>query len=252
MMLFFPLSISFFGSIIAWVIFMKIKNPGIIDVFWPINICAVATTFLLLKPWSPISTLAVFLCLSWGIRLSLFLLCTRVLKSEIEKRYQQLVSSWTNKTLGFLAHCLLQGFLAWILALPFYFIAKKTSINALDLLFGICILLSISGEVCADMTLKKFKHSKKEGVCQQGLWQYSRHPNCFFECMIWLGISLLSIFNLTSLFSLLSPLTLFFLMWFFTIPITESQSLKKRGVTFENYQKEVSCFIPWKRNIRDK
>ena len=47
-------------------------------------------------------------------------------------------------------------------------------------------LIGIAGETVADQQLKKFKSNpvNKGQVCQNGLWNYSRHPNYFFEWLI--------------------------------------------------------------------
>jgi steroid 5-alpha reductase family enzyme len=252
MSLFIPLLIALGVAFTAWCIYLIVKNPGIIDVFWPLNIFIVSTTYLLLNDWSTLSTLSLVLCLLWSSRLSLYLFLTRTAKGLIEKRYEEVVGNWSHKNIGFLVHYLFQGLLAWIIALPFFFISQQSTIHLIDGFIALLILLSLGAETHADLTLNQFQTSKIGGICKKGLWQFSRHPNYFFECLIWIGFAMFGLFNLTSVLSLLSPIILFSIMWFFTIPITETKSLKKRGDLFKQYQAEVSCFIPMKSKLKEK
>lgn len=246
MIFIFSLILGIVIALCAWVLFLKWRNPGIIDVFWSINIAVIALVFMLPQPWGMLQTLAYSLCLFWALRLSIYLFVTRAALGIVEKRYEGLIGKWRNPKLGFLMHCLLQGVLAWALAIPFYFIAQRNSIGGFDALIAVGIVLSIIAETHADLTLQRFKKNKKSGLCQQGLWRYSRHPNYFFEWLIWVGFALLGLGSLTSGLALLSPLLLYLIMRLGTIPITEAQSMEKRGKEFSDYQNVVSCFFPKK------
>jgi steroid 5-alpha reductase family enzyme len=108
--------------------------------------------------------------------------------------------------------------------------------------------ISIVGEGIADAQLKMFKNNpaNKGKVCSQGLWNYSRHPNYFFESMIWVGYFLFALNADYGWLAILSPITILFLVLKLTgIPMTEEQSLRSKGDLFREYQRTTSVFVPW-------
>lgn len=234
----------------AWLIYLRTRNAGIIDVFWALNIGIMGTTHLALKPWSHLSTASATLLIFWSLRLALFLFLTRVLKGEVDPRYTKLSESWTNLTLGFLKNFLFQGALAWVIALPFFYIGQQEAISFHHTLLFTIIFISLIFESWADQTLLNYKSIQSGGLCRKGLWKYSRHPNYFFECLLWLGFSLTGIHDNLSLLSLLSPICLYGIMRVITLPLTESESLKKRGKSYRTYQEEVSVFFPMPPKMR--
>ena len=81
---------------------------------------------------------------------------------------------------------------ASFLALPVFIIASNTSETFVLLeMIGLSIwLLAFILESIADFQKLEFlKKMKKEGkqrqVCNVGLWKYCRHPNYFYEWMVW-------------------------------------------------------------------
>jgi steroid 5-alpha reductase family enzyme len=108
--------------------------------------------------------------------------------------------------------------------------------------------LAICCEAAADAQLSKFKSdaSNKGHTCQAGLWRYSRHPNYFFEWLIWMAYALFAFASPGGSFGLISPaLILFFLLRVTGIPATEAQALRSRGDEYRRYQQTTSAFVPW-------
>ncbi len=241
------LCISMSVMLCAWFVYLYTKNPGVVDVFWGISIFAVGTFYLYDSSVFTHAFIPQVVLFLWAIRLSLFLLITRVLKGKRETRYDKLKQHPSNQSLGFLYHFLFQAILAFVIGLPFYFMGKSTSFGLLQYAAVVIVLIGLIGETIADITLYQFTRQKTNKVCEVGLWHYSRHPNYFFECLIWLGFSLMGVTNFASLLSVLSVITLFCIMKFITIPITEEQSIAHRGDKYLAYQKQVSCFFPWIR-----
>lgn len=233
--------------LVAWSIYYKDKNPGIVDVFWGLSILSAGSFYLVYPIWQADFTIPLALLVVWGLRLSLFLFLTRFAKKIVEKRYDQLSHKWQNKTLGFLYHFLFQAILAWLIAIPFYFISHQNFSSPVVFIGYLLVILGVIGESLADKALYTHRQKHKKAVCEVGLWKYSRHPNYFCECVIWLGFSVMGYSGGISIISFLSVITLFCIMWFATIPITEKQSIESRGEAFIAYQKRVSCFFPWIR-----
>ena len=104
------------------------------------------------------------------------------------------------------------------------------------------------GEALADAQLKRFKKNaaNKGKVCDVGLWNYSRHPNYFFESMIWVGYFLVALNADYGWIGILSPLTITLLLFRVTgIPLTEEQSIRSKGDAYKEYQRTTSMFVPW-------
>lgn len=86
------------------------------------------------------------------------------------------------------------------LALPVFIIASNNSENfALLELIGLFVWASafILESIADFQKLEFLKKMKKEGkqrqVCNVGLWKYCRHPNYFFEWMVWNGLIIAAI-----------------------------------------------------------
>ncbi|MCH9762990.1 MAG: DUF1295 domain-containing protein [Gammaproteobacteria bacterium] len=244
MLFMFALFISMGVMLCAWFVYLYTKNPGVVDVFWATAIFCVGLLYVNSVPVAPKLFMPQVLLFLWAMRLSLFLWVTRVAVGKVEMRYQKVRHYSKSKSLSFLYHFLFQAVLAWVIALPFYFMTQVVSFGLLQYVAALLVIMGIIGETVADMTLYRFAKQQTGQVCQVGLWCYSRHPNYFFECLVWFGFSLMGAMSLQSLLSFLSVITLFCIMWFITIPITEQQSVERRGSQYKDYQKHVSCFFP--------
>jgi len=109
-------------------------------------------------------------------------------------------------------------------------------------------VVAIGGESLADHQLKRFKSdpANRGRVCASGLWRYSRHPNYFFEWLVWVAFFLFAMpapWGWTTIFA--PALMLFFLLRVTGIPYTEQQSLRSKGDAYRAYQRTTSAFVPW-------
>jgi steroid 5-alpha reductase family enzyme len=104
------------------------------------------------------------------------------------------------------------------------------------------------GEAVADQQLHNFKKNtaNKGKTCQVGLWKYSRHPNYFFDWLVWIGFATFAVTSPWGFVGILSPaLILCFLLGLTGIPATEAQALRSRGEEYRDYQRRTSAFVPW-------
>jgi steroid 5-alpha reductase family enzyme len=109
-------------------------------------------------------------------------------------------------------------------------------------------LISVLGESIADAQLRAFKKdsANKGKVCSKGLWNYSRHPNYFFQWMMWMAYLVFALASPYGYLAIISPAIILYLLLRVTgIPITEEQSIRSKGDTFREYQKTTSAFVPW-------
>jgi steroid 5-alpha reductase family enzyme len=128
-----------------------------------------------------------------------------LLRSEFP-RYQYQHVRWqkegkTDTALALQVEALLQGLAnASFLALPIFIIATNDAPTfALLEIIGLGLwLLAFAMESLADLQKINFlremkKAGEKRRVCDVGLWRYCRHPNYFFEWMVWNGLIIAAI-----------------------------------------------------------
>jgi len=83
-------------------------------------------------------------------------------------------------------------------------------------------------------------------TCRAGLWSWSRHPNYFFELVIWAAFALGATAAPGGALAWTAPALLALLIVRVTgIPPTEAQALRSRGDDYRAYQREVSVLVPW-------
>jgi steroid 5-alpha reductase family enzyme len=239
----------------VWIWAQKIKNGGVVDIFWSYNFPVVAIMLFLLAPG--FETRKLLICgmvLVAGIRLGTHL-AVRVLKHlhDEEPRYKQLRKEWSpNADRKFFFFFQFQGISNVLLAVPFFVSSfnPATTLSPYEYA-GIGLwLISVVGEATADAQLAAFKKDpqNKGKVCDTGLWGYSRHPNYFFEWLMWVSYFLFAMGSPYWYFAVISPLVILYLLLKVTgIPTTEQQSIRSKGELFKKYQQQVSVFIPWFR-----
>lgn len=238
--------------LVLWVIHLLIRNAAIVDVGWAAGLGILAIFYAFAGPgyyarkWA-IASMAGF----WGLRLAAYLLFARVLGHPEEGRYVQLRNEWkTNLPLHFLFFFEFQALLDVVLSLPFLLACMDTRVPlGVWAKTGAAIwLIAIAGEAFADKQLNAFKKNpaNKGRTFRAGLWKYSRHPNYFFEWLIWIGYAVFAISSPWGWLGLLSPaLILYFLLGVTGIPATEEQALRTRGNEYRAYQRTTSAFVPW-------
>jgi steroid 5-alpha reductase family enzyme len=238
--------------LILWAIHVLINNASIVDFGWAVGLALLAAWYAWAGPGYParkwaIATMAGF----WGLRLGLYLLFARVIGQPEEGRYVQLRKEWkTNLPVRFLFFFEFQALLDVVLSLPFLFACLDTRapLGILEKIGAGIWLAAIAGEALADWQLDAFKKNpaNRGKTCRAGLWKYSRHPNYFFEWLVWVGYALFAISSPWGWIGLLSPvLILYFLLSVTGIPATEAQALRSRGAEYRAYQQSTSSFVPW-------
>src|SRR5947207_2460751 len=97
------------------------------------------------------------------------------------------------------------------------------------LMFALWIVhLLIRNAAIAGYALHRFrKRPSNRGTSYRGgLWSYSRHPNYFFEWLIWVGYAVFALGSPWGWLALICPvLVMYFLLGATGIPATEAQAL---------------------------
>ncbi len=232
-------------GIVGWIHYFFFRNPGIIDGLWAFGI--VGSGIVLFHPWnrtvSDFEFAVLGLMVFWALRLSGSLLVKRIIPNRLETRYLRLAQNWSKNHLAvFFWHFQFQGLLMFLVSLPFAFLADTGTGSVWQWGLFVMMMLATLLEIVADRQLDAFVSQGGKGVFRGGLWAYSRHPNMFFDWLLWLFLSVLVVLSNLSFLALVSPLTLLWVMRI-TIPVSEAQSLEKRGQAYLDYQKEVSVWI---------
>jgi steroid 5-alpha reductase family enzyme len=237
-----------------WLIHLLIRNAAVVDVGWAAGLAMLAIFYAKKGPgyWERkwiIAAMAGF----WGLRLAVYLLFSRVVGKPEEGRYVQLRREWkTHLPLRFLFFFEFQAVLDVILSLPFLLASLNTRpwLGKVEKI-GVAIwLVSICGEAVADYQLNRFRKNpaNRGKTYRSGLWSYSRHPNYFFEWMIWVGYAMFALGSPWGWLGLISPaMMLYFLLSTTGIAATEAQALRTRGMEYRAYQRSTSTFVPWFR-----
>lgn len=232
----------------VWGIYRFLKNPSVVDASWSIGLMMSGVIYLLSTPITPRNMLVGLLLVIWALRLAGYLWYTRIHQGHVDKRYIQLSDHWKmNPSLGFFLNFQLQGLFIFIISFIFYLTSRSNLIvlTRIDLLAMVLIILGIMGESMADIQLYRFKTQHKGEVCNRGLWNYSRHPNYFFDWITWIGFTLFACQSKQGYLAVVSPLVLYIIFTQITGPITERGSLQSRGQKYIDYQKQTSMFFPW-------
>ena len=237
--------------LLLWFVQHRIHDAGVVDFGWALSLGLSALVYALMADGDPlrraiIATLAGI----WGVRLALHLLTDRVLRGPEDGRYEVLRKHYGRSVEHFF-FLFFQGqaFSVVVLSLPFLLAANAQVPVGWLTLAGVGLwILAITGEAIADNQLRAFKAdpSSRGKTCRRGLWRYSRHPNYFFEWLIWCAYALIALPAEYGWLGLLSPVIIFALVNYVTgIPPTEARAVRSRGDDYRRYQQETSPFFPW-------
>ncbi|MGD8396071.1 MAG: DUF1295 domain-containing protein, partial [Candidatus Eiseniibacteriota bacterium] len=238
--------------LLLWLVQRRTGNAGIIDVGWSAAVGGMAVFCAVAGTGEPARRLMLGAMGGlWGFRLATHLLVDRVVGKPEEGRYRELRAHWQRhlqwKLLGFFE---LQAVAVVLLSLPFLLGTADASPFPAggDLLALAVFAVGWLGEWTADRQLRAFKaDAASHGrTCRRGLWRYSRHPNYFFEWVIWCAFALGAAGAPAGWLAWIAPaIMLLLLVWVTGIPPAEQQALRSRGDDYRRYQRETSAFVPW-------
>ncbi|MBI5085687.1 MAG: DUF1295 domain-containing protein [Acidobacteria bacterium] len=238
--------------LLLWVLHLPLKNAAIVDAGWAGGLALLAVIYAVVGGgYPPRALLVASMALLWGLRLALYLLMTRVIGHPEEGRYVQLRREWGgNLPMKFLLFFQFQALLCILLGTPFLLAAlnARPALSVLEYAAAGLWLAAFIGELVADHQLAAFKANpaNRGRTCRSGLWSYSRHPNYFFEWLIWVSFALFALGSPYGYLALVSPLLILFFIFRVTgIPATEAQALRTRGDDYRQYQQTTSAFVPW-------
>lgn len=233
---------------IIYITYQKKQTTAVIDAFWSLGHWLLGSWMLYQNSAMNTHNIWVYLCLTaWAFRLSGYIYCTRVYQKHLEPRYDNLLKK-QNQSFNhqFLKQITLQVTLIYLLMAPFYL----TLLHPVNFSFytacisGLLFIFGFINEALTDWQRHKFR-KKNHGILTTGWWGLSRHPNYFFELMMWYAFAVMAFDQSYGWITLLSPVILNMIMLKITIPVTEQYALKKNPELYKAYQHNTNKLLPW-------
>jgi steroid 5-alpha reductase family enzyme len=239
----------FFATL--WWILSKNQKYEIVDAFWcwTLGSCAIYCA-IKFEGFLPRRILLAVLALFWALRLGGYLFWGRVKKGLSDGRYKHWIKeSGDQSKLFMFGFFQIQALSILALTLTFAAVCQTTHLwSFFDILGILLFIIALTGEWKADKTLNDFRlnPNNKKQVCDLGLWNYSRHPNYFFEWLHWCSYLLLTGFYMPQIaLALTGPIIMLLLITKVSgIPLTEAQTLRSRGDAYRKYQQTTPAFFP--------
>jgi steroid 5-alpha reductase family enzyme len=247
----FVLLAALFGM--AFRICRRFDNYGFVDVVWSYAFGLVAVIYSVVGTgWPTRRVLLAVLVGAWSLRLGSHLL-RRLAKHHPaeDPRYAAMRQRWTGEVERRMSIFFQQQAASVVvLGLPFLLIAAnpRPELAWVEWIALGLWAVAVIGEAVADAQLAAFKRlpQSRGAVCTRGLWRYSRHPNYFFEWLIWVSYAVFALSAPWGWIGLIAPASILYLLLRVTgIPLTEQQSIRSKGAAYLRYQQTTSAFVPW-------
>lgn len=230
-------------------------NGGWTDVFWTfgtgfclvlVALWPVAGGAITARQWLVAALVAI-----WSLRLGIYI-ARRVSHGAEDPRYARFRRDWgadfQRRMFWFLES---QAVATALLALAVLIAARNPApgLQLTDALGALVMLAGIGGEAIADAQMHAFRAdpANKGRVCDAGLWGWSRHPNYFFEWLVWLAYPVIAVGGLPPYWWLafVGPLLMYWLLTRVSgVPPLEEAMMASRGEAYAKYRERVSAFFP--------
>jgi steroid 5-alpha reductase family enzyme len=237
---------------VLWIWHLRLENAALADFGWAAGVAFLGGFYAVKGDgYGPRRLLLATMVLVWGLRLAYHLLSDRILGEKPEDpRYAALREKWQSYPgLRFFLFFQFRALLAVILSVPFFLLAADPypEITGFEWAGLLLWAIAILGESASDSQLKRFKADpENQGrVCQEGLWSWSRHPNYFFEWLIWIAYFVAALATPYGAWAIVCPVLMLYFLFCVGIPATEEHTLQSRGEEYQEYQRTTSTFVPW-------
>lgn len=241
----------YFGGVMA--LSVGVRNHSLVDIFWGPGFVLVAVISHLVSAESggDPARRAVVLALTaiWGLRLALHIGMRNIGHGQ-DERYTAILSRRRGSMFGYLLRTVYgpQAAILFIVSLPVQVaMYERRSLGVLGLI-GIAVwVVGFLFEAIGDHQLRRFKRDPANAgrIMDRGLWAWTRHPNYFGDCCVWVGLWLLALGHPVGLVTVVSPV----LMSFFLVKVSGKALLEKnmrrsRGPAYDDYVARTSGFLP--------
>ena len=244
--------VGFTVATLAYLVAQKVGLMAIVDTIWTAGLGLSALCYHTVAGLDSVrSWLVLSVILLWSFRLSFHLFKDRVLAGHEDPRYKALAEHWGGRSSRNFYFLFLVQIVFIALFLHPISIAMQSPVSGwmwTDTLAIMIAVVAMVGEGIADHQLATFRShpENKGGVCTEGLWRYSRHPNYFFEWLHWFAYVAFALGDSSVWLTLIGPIAMYVFLRFLTgVPYAERSSLKSRGEAYRNYQSTTNAFFPW-------
>ncbi len=238
----------------AWATQRVTGQSGWIDAIWTFGVGATGVALALARfdasqafAWRA-AAVAIAAGL-WSLRLGLHIVA-RTRRAPDDPRYRKLIDQWgpsaPSRLFLFLqAQAVVGTALAVAIALA---AAQPSSDPRPQDLIGLAIfVIALVGEATADAQLTRFRAdpAHRGQICDVDLWARSRHPNYFFEWLIWLAFAVVATdFGIGAVAWIAPALMYWTLRHVSGVPPIEERMLVTREEAFRAYRKRTPTFFP--------
>ncbi len=237
----------------VYLVARRLDNYGVVDIAWSYAFAALALFYALAAPGWPLRrALIAALAIVWSLRLGTHLYVRVMGHHPVEDgRYLALRTRWAgNFAWEMFKFFQMQAGSVVLLGAAFLLASlnPQTALHPLEIAGALLWLLALTGEAVADRQLAAFKRAaaNRGQVCAVGLWRYSRHPNYFFEWLVWVAFFVFALGSPWGWVAMIGPASILYLLLRVTgIPMNEEQNLRSRGEAYRRYQQTTSAFVPW-------
>ena len=237
---------------LLWLVSLALKNSSIVDIFWGTGFVVTGWTAFALTPAGfPTRKLLISVLVTvWGLRLSLHIAMRNRGKPE-DFRYQ----AWRRNAgkawwwRSFFKVFLLQGVLMWTIGAPLLAAQISATPNQLTRIDFVALPVWLVGfffEAVGDWQLTQFKANpaNRGKVMNQGVWQYTRHPNYFGDATQWWGFYLVAL-AAGGWWTIFAPIVMTGLLMRVSGVTLLEKTLKETKEGYKEYVETTSAFVPW-------
>lgn len=237
----------------TWVVSVVVDDASIVDIVWGLGFVITIWAVYLLGPVDTSASrpvLMLILVTVWGLRLTGYLAWRNIGKGE-DRRYQQMRkknpdSFWLTSLFTVFG---LQAVIMWVVAVPAVMAqGSEDPLFWLDYAGALVWLVGLFFETVGDFQLARFKSrpDSKGKVMDQGLWQYTRHPNYFGDFCVWWGIYLIAAAG-GAWWTVFSPLVMSVLLMRYSGVGLLEKTITRRRPQYEEYIRTTNAFFPGPR-----
>ncbi|HEY2071842.1 MAG TPA: DUF1295 domain-containing protein [Rhizomicrobium sp.] len=237
------------STTLLWLLSLKLRDAGIIDIFWAPGFFLVAVVTALGEPTLSLRTIMILSFAGlWAVRLGTHLFRRWRGFTHEDRRYTAMREGGGFWWKSLLRVFWLQAVILWIVSWPLQAAIARGNLplGPLDIVGGLVALTGITMEAMADRQLARFtadpaSHGK---VLDSGIWSWSRHPNYFGNATMWWGFYLIAL-SAGAWWTIFAPMLMtFFLLKVSGVALLE-QDIAERRPGYAEYIRKTSAFIPW-------